>query len=219
MPVGEVIEVLQTKEQARAYELGVRRVEASGLTRMDYHELGLVALGRRHTLFKVIGLKVPYWDPLDQRKPLHGGINHVLCLAPGGIEHGLLCDGKGIPTPAGAAYFAQSVNWAEVAQDVSRPIVLTDEGELSAVKACKEGIETISITGPHDLDRLKELEVLGWAGRKVLLVFESQKLGQVAAQLVERGAQALLQSAPQRLDAWCIANPGAGLLGCLQALV
>lgn len=75
--------------------------------------------------------------------------------------------------------------WAEVAQDVTTPLILT-EGELKAIAACQKGFCCAAITGVfnflHKTDKeldsefLEDLNQFAWDGREVYVCFDSDAL-------------------------------------------
>lgn len=113
------------------------------------------------------------------------------------------------------AYFPLNLDWAEIALDPSRSIIIT-EGELKAAKGCKEGFPTIGLGGVDSFrsrkfgqDFLPELDLLDWRLRKVYIVYDSdtrtnpnvaRAVAALAEALMERGAMPYYVSLPDVYD-------------------
>ena len=92
---------------------------------------------------------------------------------------------QGAGTPV-MAYLptAPDVDWPAIADDVSRPIVVT-EGELKALSAALRGYPCLALGGVFSFTRkgglagardfLPELERISWAGRTVYICFDSDR--------------------------------------------
>lgn len=118
---------------------------------------------------------------------------------------------KGIPP---YAYFprCQRVSWPEILADPNTPIGIT-EGEFKALAACICGFPTIALGGVYNFTRegalLPELERIAWEGRRVFIVFDSDKeeksdvlmAERLCAELVKRGAIPHLMRLPQLPEA------------------
>lgn len=108
------------------------------------------------------------------------------------------------PDSGVCAYFPTSVSWADLLEDVTKPLIIT-EGELKAAKACKEGYPTIGLGGVRNFMSTKlnttflpELELVRWVKRPVFIIYDSDfrtnehvcsALNALAEQLFQRGAE------------------------------
>lgn len=126
--------------------------------------------------------------------------------------------------PAGSpvrAYFpiAPDLDWVAIAEDVSRPVVIT-EGELKALAAAARGYPCIGLGGVSNFTRrggladtrtfLPELDRFEWSGRTVFICFDSDRAtnpdivaaeGRLARELgLLRGAIVLRIQLPPSLD-------------------
>lgn len=107
------------------------------------------------------------------------------------------------------AYFPRVHEWSELAPDQH---ILITEGELKAAKACVEGFACIGIGGVYNFRNadngvffLPELEAIGWARRRVTIVYDDDyvtnkavcaALNTLADELHERGALVYVATLP-----------------------
>lgn len=74
-------------------------------------------------------------------------------------------------------YFPPLLDWAPVIADTTIPIVIT-EGEAKAVTACLSGFTCLALGGVYNFtmaggELVPALESVAWAGRQVIIVFDS----------------------------------------------
>lgn len=107
------------------------------------------------------------------------------------------------PRTGVCAYFPKTLDWVEIADNVTTPILIT-EGELKAAAAAKDGWATIGLGGVWNFRSssqgqffLPELEKIQWAMRTVYIVYDSDfsekpavcfAINALSEELMERGA-------------------------------
>jgi len=105
--------------------------------------------------------------------------------------------------------------WADISKDASIEVTFT-EGQFSAAIACFFGIKCLALAGVWNFtskacgyDFLPELETWAWAGRRVVLCFDSDVMSKAgvaqapaafAAQLKERGATVFVRYLSSEAD-------------------
>lgn len=214
-----------TTEQAEAIELGLAKLESSGLSPDDMTHLGMSIATGFATAGMAKGfeerpcLRIPYFHPItgapSTPRPNWPDFFRIRYLKdpPKGFTDD---KPRRYAQPAGSgvcAYFPRhpSVNWPDVLGDTSQAIIIT-EGELKAAKACKESYPTIGLGGVYnfrstalDTAFLPELEEIDWVQRKVFIVFDSDirsnpnvcmALQELAEALCARGADPQLVVLP-----------------------
>ena len=224
-----------------AVELALKKLQSSGLDATDAKALGLDVLdasampGVHPSFASNAALAIPYTHPLTG-KPLTAAPRwppfvRYRYLGPAGT---LPMIGKKeqryvqAPNSGVCAYFPSNIDWKPVLEDANATIYIT-EGELKAAKACKEGFPTIGLGGVFNFRSnepfhmfLPELDMIDWAQRKAVLVYDSdiadnsnvqQAASALLACLEERGAISMLLALPAReqhkqgLDDWFVNNP------------
>lgn len=112
------------------------------------------------------------------------------------------------------AYFAPTIDWPLIRDDVGEPIVLT-EGEAKSIAGAQHGIPVAALGGVYnfnaDGELLPELQEIKWRGRDTYIVFDSDRAGNpnilaAEARLVDdlgrrHGANCFLVQLPQKGDA------------------
>lgn len=176
------------------WDLGIEKLESSGLTIDDAKKLRIQVLSGEETAalsksFKALpALRLNYYDPRDPQKLLSGwpgwpGFYRIRYLKKS-MDFSDATKGKSIryaqPFESGVcAYFPTTVNWPDIIDNVNEPILIT-EGELKAAKACKEGFNCIGLGGVYNFKSAKlgimflpELECIDWAKRHVYVIYDS----------------------------------------------
>lgn len=209
----------------RAYELGLAKLESSGLTEEDAKELGIEFLSREETaaLVKTNGplcaLKINYFNPVDgspledwPKAPPYWRLRYL----EQGHEFTDQADKKPLRyvqpfDTAPVAYYPRNQDWSELLTEPA-PLIIT-EGELKAAKACKEGFPTIGLGGVDSFAAkrmgivwLKSLDFPNWVGRHVYICFDSDMrsnpnvlgaLERLAEELERRGAHPYVVILPE----------------------
>lgn len=203
----------------RAFELGLRKLESSGLDLEDAAQLGVEFLSREATaeLVKSHGplasLKLNYFDPRDgsplcdwPKAPPYWRLRY--------LEQGHDFESQSDKKPlryvqpfdtAPVAYYPRNQDWTGILEDSGLPLIIT-EGELKAAKACKEGFPTIGLGGVDSFAAkrmgivwLESLKFVNWVGRHVYICYDSDMrqnqnvlaaLQRLAEELEQQGAHA-----------------------------
>lgn len=111
------------------------------------------------------------------------------------------------------AYFAPTIDWPSIRDDVGEPCVLT-EGESKAIAGARHGIPVVGLGGVFnfnaDGELLPELQEIKWRGRDTYIVFDSDRSSNpnilaAEARLVDElgrrhGANCFLVQLPQKGD-------------------
>lgn len=203
--------------------LADEKLKSSGLTRKDAEELGISFLTRKETIslgkFKELkSLKLEYFGvdgkPISdwpKGKPFFRvryleepqGLDAITKKQPRYAQ---------VEGTAPVAYLPRNVNWAALATDTVKPIIIT-EGEFKAAKASKEGFHCIGLGGVYNWRALKSglswlpsLDPISWVRRNVYLCFDSDirtntmvqtALKELANELQNRGAMVFFTSLPE----------------------
>lgn len=121
----------------------------------------------------------------------------------------------GQPKKSGTrAYFCPLMDWPAILEDTSETIYIT-EGEKKAIAMCAAGFACIALGGVFNFtnggeELMEELAAIGWSGRRVVIVFDSDALSNpnilcAEARLVDelqrrRGAACTIARLPQEGD-------------------
>lgn len=191
-----------TEEHAQRLCLGVLEAEETA------------ALAANFTATPAI--KIPYFD--FKGEPTEFYRIRYLGTPPG--FGGLVAKPQRYAQPAGSlneVYLPPLLekSWKEIAKDATIQIVIT-EGEFKAASACARGIPCIGLggvdvwrAGKRGIDLLPQLREVEWAGRSVVVVFDSDAATnpnvtaaqrRLAGALTERGARPLIVALPQGDD-------------------
>lgn len=205
------------KEEHVAKQLGLTKLETSGLDEEDAIELGIEWLDRSETAAldksfePLFALKLNYYDPFGDPLPdwpscppfyriryleEPTGFEAMAKKQSGEKALRYAQPAKSVVT----AYYPQMSNmpWADLVQDPAYPIIIT-EGELKAAKACKEGFATIGLGGVESfssrkvgVEFLASLEIVNWVRRPVYIIFDSDvKVNPNVLRAMNRLAEAL----------------------------
>ncbi len=192
-------------------------LKRSGLTSSDIKKLHLKLLTKEQThkltKFKVAAYRIPYFD-IDGKEIRAFWRVRYLEEIPGKFGAKL----KKPPRYTGPSnvlprfYFAPSIPWRKVADDVAEPVVFT-EGEKKAAKACKMGLPCISVPGvwawrskKKGIAAIPDFDGFHWTDRKVYLCFDNDlmtnplvigALSALAAELFRRGAVVVIKFLPK----------------------
>lgn len=215
---------------SKAQELAHLKLESSGLSLADAEQYGIKILdplqtAALHFNFEALcGLHIRYFDFVGE--PMSDWPNcepfyrvRYLDEATGFDSQTL--DAKGKPKKklryaqpartAPAAYFPLGEPWPDIIEDPEQSLILT-EGELKALKGCKEGFLTIGLGGVYSwkgqqfgLDLLPALKQIDWRRRNVYICFDSDyrenenvchALSQLAEELYRYGAYVHMVNLP-----------------------
>jgi len=222
-------------ERKSVRQLAREKWTASGLSDRQARKLGLVALTGEQTQalgvnFHPVGsLRIPYFD-FQGKQTSFFRIRYLESLPgfAGAVEK-----------PQRYAQEVRTLNevylpplldvpWEQVADDLEASIVIT-EGELKAAAGCTAGLATIGLGGvdvwrssKRGIDFLPGLARIGWEGREVVVIFDSDLTTKpeviraqrtLAGALLERGARVRLGTIPpgsnnakQGLDDYLVAH-------------
>lgn len=195
----------------------VSKLSESGLSTRDAKALGIELLTKTQfakllprSTPPVPAMKLNYYDVTGKKR---AKVWRVRVLAPqvgafGAVSSVRYLQSAGTPP---AAYFVRGMKWKQIAQDTDATIVIT-EGELKAACACKHGLNCIGLGGvwswkskERGWSLLPELSSFQWAGRDVVICFDSDAATnpQVAAaaaalcnELRARGARTAIAALP-----------------------
>lgn len=214
------------KVDPKAKNLGIKKLESSGLTSNDAKLLHIDLLSgaqtsKLHKSFKTLAsLKINYFN--HERKPCidwdKSSPFYRIRYLETPPDFAQITKKKPLryvqePNTAPVAYYPQNFDdWEDLCQDPDQPLIIT-EGELKAAKACKEGFPTIGLGGVYNwrsyklgLEWLPSLECVEWRKRNVYICFDSDyrdnplvcsALKHFATELQRRGSFAYLVSLPQ----------------------
>ena len=208
----------------KAADLGELKLASSGLDLNDAKKLhmsflGPISIGKLHPSFKPLSaLKIDYLD--IEGKPLSDWPQSNPFYRIRYLEAGTGFDAITAkkqprytqePNTAPVAYYPGNCDWTKIADDVNKPIIIT-EGELKAAKACKEGFPTIGLGGVYNwrsmklgLPWLPSLNLVKWPKRNVYICFDSDyqtnpmvchALKELAEELQRRGSFPHMVSLP-----------------------
>lgn len=195
------LKVVKSAPEADTEELFLAKLEESGLTAEDAEQLGMTYIEAEETesygsnFIPCAALKIPYYDLVGQpatdtphsedyfRVRFLGNYEKIYAEKNGGVP------GKRKKPPKymqksntlPMVYFPRfgDIDWVEISEDVTRPIIIT-EGELKAAKATKDGFPTIGLGGvsswrsmKHGIEFLDALKMIKWPKRYVYITFDS----------------------------------------------
>lgn len=223
-PMAKIQRKKNQKINPKSLELGILKLESSGLTQDDAKLLGISFLGTQETA----ALHPSFKALCSLRLDYHGLDGQLISDWPNGspfyrlryleVESGFISLTNKTPpryvqepNTAPVVYFPSNQDWTGYADDTDKPIIIT-EGEFKAAKACKEGFPTIGLGGVQNwksrklgLTWLPTLEKISWARRNVYICFDSDyttnpnvcsALCELSEALHERGAFVHLVSLP-----------------------
>jgi hypothetical protein len=196
-------------------KLGTAKLESSGLTTKQAESLGMfeVPSGKQFNSFLEArpALVLPYFGlngKAASASPKWPEFFRVRYLDKGTSVAAMATD-KGDqryaqpPRTGVCAYFPKNLNWMDIADDPSVPIIIT-EGELKAAAASFDGWATIGLGGVWNFRSssqgsffLPELEKITWVQRNVYITYDSDfsekpgvcfAINALAEELLERGA-------------------------------
>lgn len=211
-----------------ARQLGLTKLESSGLDEDDARVLGIEFLEREQTdaldfsFHPLYALKLNYFDVFGDPLPDWPSCPPFFRIRYLEEAHDFESiakkkDDKPLryTQPSNTvvtAYFPQNMDWADIAADVSFPILIT-EGELKAAKACKEGFATIGLGGVesfssrrYGVEFLASLEGIDWVRRTVYIVFDTdvkvnpnvtRAMSRLGHELMKRGAYPMVLNLPK----------------------
>ena len=210
---------------SRAVELAERKLASSGLTLEDATRFGIEILDGAGTqqlgeqFQPLCSLKLNYFDL--KGKPIadwpQGPPFYRVRYLEQAHDFASITTAKErrYTQPRGTmpvACYPRGVEWEKLAKDVEQPVIIT-EGELKAMKSCKEGFPAIGLGGVYNwrgltsgITWLASLDLITWPRRHVYIVFDSDfntnpqvchALHELAEQLVTKGCFAHLVALPQ----------------------